>query len=274
MMIPCLCGRTQAGRKGKTMSLIIEAFTLASTIHASQVRKAGIVPNVPYMSHLMEVAGMVQAHGGDENTVAAALLHDALEDTDIDPNDIGRETNFRVLALVRECTEAGTEGSNGQFKAPWKGRKEAYLNHLAHVSPQALLISVADKLQSLREVRRQVRIQGDGAYEAFAKRDFSTIAERELAVLWFHGELAKAFQARIEALKEAVEIDPSSAAKVARLIPGVQALVDDFREILQVISKPLKIADAALCSCGSELCEGCDIRHNPECASHEVCDAY
>lgn len=218
--------------------MITRAFEFALEVHSSQVRKASIVPGVPYMSHLMEVAGMVQASGGNETTVAAALLHDTLEDTQATTHDIEVWLGSEVASLVQECTEKGTEGSNGPFKAPWKGRKQAYLDHLAIVSPSALLISIADKLQSLREVRRQVRRQGDNAYASFAKKDFPTVGERKEAVLWFHNALSEAFQSRIDALREAIEIDPSSPVGVAtaRLIPGIQALVDDFKEIMEVLS--------------------------------------
>lgn len=201
------------------MNIIIRAFQYASEMHANQVRKASIVPGVPYMSHLMEVAGMVQASGGDEKTVAAALLHDALEDTQATIHDLASRFPVDVVQFVLECTEKGTEG--GQFKAPWKGRKQAYLDHLAHVSPQALLISVADKLQSLREVRRQVRIQGDEAYAAFAKKEYATIPERKEAVLWFHVGLAHAF------VKRLLDFEETHA--------GTQALISDFNEIVEML---------------------------------------
>jgi (p)ppGpp synthase/HD superfamily hydrolase len=54
-----------------------------------------------------------------------------------------------VAQLVAECTEQGT---GGEVKAPWKERKDAYLAHIRVASSGALLISVADKLQSLREL--------------------------------------------------------------------------------------------------------------------------
>ena len=62
------------------MDIVIESVKLASELHSRQRKKRPIVPGIPYMGHLMEVAGIVQANGGDEITVAAALLHDAIED--------------------------------------------------------------------------------------------------------------------------------------------------------------------------------------------------
>ena len=54
------------------MDTIVEAVKLASKLHSRQRKKKSIVPNIPYMGHLMEVAGIVQTNGGDETTVAAA----------------------------------------------------------------------------------------------------------------------------------------------------------------------------------------------------------
>ena len=61
------------------MDIIVESVKLASAFHTRQRKKKSIVPDIPYLGHLMEVAGIVQANGGDEITVAAALLHDAIE---------------------------------------------------------------------------------------------------------------------------------------------------------------------------------------------------
>lgn len=95
------------------------AITLAFALHGDQKRKASIIPGAPYISHLMEVAGMVAANGGDDETVAAALLHDAIEDQGAETRDaILEQCGPRVLALVEECTEAGTGGAT---KAPLEG---------------------------------------------------------------------------------------------------------------------------------------------------------
>lgn len=183
------------------------AVTLAFALHGEQTRKASIIPNAPYISHLMEVAGMVAANGGDDETVAAALLHDAIEDQGAETRDaILEQCGPRVLALVEECTEAGTGGAT---KAPWRARKESYLAHIAEASPEALLISVADKLQSARELKRQVRRQGDDAYS------FSGAGKE--GQLWFHNALVDAYYARIASL-EGGEYN----------LAGIKALIDDF----------------------------------------------
>src|SRR5436853_5340885 len=91
------------------MNLIIESVKLASKLHSRQRKKKSIVPNIPYMGHLMEVAGIVQANGGDETTVAAALLHDAIEDRGAEAREQIRERfGQEVLAIVEACTESDT----------------------------------------------------------------------------------------------------------------------------------------------------------------------
>lgn len=54
-----------------------QALTLAYRLHASQVRKGS---DIPYVSHLMAVAGLVLEHGGTQDEAIAGLLHDAVED--------------------------------------------------------------------------------------------------------------------------------------------------------------------------------------------------
>jgi len=70
--------------------------TLAEELHANQKRKASIVPEVPYLSHLMTVAGMVQEYGGSDVAVAAAWLHDSIEDTKPEAN-----VRQRILTELR-----------------------------------------------------------------------------------------------------------------------------------------------------------------------------
>lgn len=203
--------------------LLERAFTLACRLHGSQKRKASIIPGAPYISHLMEVSGMVLANGGSEEEGAAALLHDAIEDVSAEVADeIAIECGQFVLSLVRECTEVGT-GRGGEFKAPWKQRKEAYLAHIGMLSVGGLRISVSDKLQSGREVLRQVRIYGDKPYAAFAKKEYATVEERKKAVLWFHAELVKAFQSRLAVLK---------AEGNDETLLGIEVLVNEFSEVV------------------------------------------
>jgi GTP pyrophosphokinase len=103
---------------------LVEAFQYAAQLHASQRRK---VTSIPYISHLMIVAGTVIEHGGDEDQAIAALLHDAIEDQPDDGrtrDHIRKRFGARVLALVEACSDADSHP-----KPPWRERKDRYLAH-------------------------------------------------------------------------------------------------------------------------------------------------
>ncbi len=143
------------------MDTLVEAVKLASKLHSRQRKKKSIVPNIPYMGHLMEVAGIVQANGGDETTVAAALLHDAIEDQGAEARKQIRDTlGQEVLDIVEACTESETFP-----KPPWSERKAAYLNLVATASLPALLVIVADKLQNSRALLRRLKLEGAEGWE-------------------------------------------------------------------------------------------------------------
>src|SRR2546421_8130880 len=97
-------------------NLVERAFSLAIELHGQQSRKASIVPNAAYMSHLMEVAGMAWGcfavdDPSAETIVAAALLHDAIEDQPkaLPWLRIEAQCGMAVSDLVGELTEKGTE---------------------------------------------------------------------------------------------------------------------------------------------------------------------
>src|SRR5713101_10075050 len=114
----------------ETMDTLVEAVKLASKLHSRQRKKKSIVPDITYMGHLMEVAGIVQANGGDETTVAAALLHDVIEDQGAAARgQIRDKLGQEVLDIVEACTESETFP-----KPPWRERKEAYLKLVATAS--------------------------------------------------------------------------------------------------------------------------------------------
>ena len=64
-----------------------DALTLAARLHAGQLRKG---TRIPYVAHLLGVAGLALEHGADEDEAIAALLHDAVEDQDLRPAELRR----------------------------------------------------------------------------------------------------------------------------------------------------------------------------------------
>ena len=130
-------------------SRLADAFAFANELHASQRRNG---TSIPYVSHLMQVAGLVMEAGGDEELAIAALLHDAIEDApggDADRvrGQIRRRFGRRVLQIVEGCSDTDV-----QPKPEWRPRKEAYLRHLRSAHADVVLVSVADKLHTTRRI--------------------------------------------------------------------------------------------------------------------------
>lgn len=138
-----------------------EALNLASRLHRAQMRKH---TSIPYVSHLLIVAGTVIEQGGDEDTAIAALLHDAVEDQGgrATLELIERMFGPRVAGLVMEVTDAEVVP-----KPPWRSRKERYLAGMRAMSPEALLIAVADKLHNARSTLADYRLSGPAVWERF-----------------------------------------------------------------------------------------------------------
>ena len=158
-----------------------EALIFATRLHARQVRKGS---SVPYVSHLLIVAGMVLEQGGDEDQTIAALLHDAVEDqggrSTLD--EIRRRFGDRVAEIVEQCSDAFTF-----FKPPWRKRKEAYLAHLPQASAAVRLVSAADKLHNARTTLADYRSLGEALWGRFN-------GGRE-GTLWFYRAMVEALRA-------------------------------------------------------------------------------
>ena len=80
-----------------------QAVLWANVLHRGDVRKR---TDIPYISHLLGVTALVIEHGGDEDQAIAALLHDAIEDTDATYEQIEERFGIRVARIVRECSDA------------------------------------------------------------------------------------------------------------------------------------------------------------------------
>lgn len=129
---------------------LARAVSLACSYHVAQVRK-GTDPPIPYVSHLLQVAGLVLEYGGDLDQAAAGVLHDALEDTHADPPDIIIACGGRVGAIIVECTDTNDDGGGDpSAKAPWVTRKARHLEHLKAISRDAALVIACDKLHNIR----------------------------------------------------------------------------------------------------------------------------
>jgi len=191
------------------------AIELALQLHRRQVRKraadhpgADAAGEIPYFSHLMIVAGTVLDYGGTEAEAAAALLHDSVEDQGGAPtlDRIRAALGPEVARVVLGCTDS--LASSERRKAPWKLRKQRYLEHLEQADESVLLVSIADKLHNCRAAIRDLRREGAHFWTRFnAGR-----ADQ----LWYYRALAELAQRRCKGTR-AEELAADFALAVAEL---------------------------------------------------------
>ena len=160
-----------------------KALVYAELKHHNQVRKGG---DIPYVGHLLTVAGLVINDGGSEAQAIAALLHDAVEDQGGPPTLDEIRANFgdEVARIVDECSD-----TDEKPKPPWLDRKRKYIEHLAEVGDDTLLVSVADKLDNARSMLRDYHTHGPSLWERFNRKNPQDH-------LWYYGELLKAYRNR------------------------------------------------------------------------------
>lgn len=162
-----------------------QALVYAAQKHRNQVRKAS---GVPYLGHLLSVAGLVIEADGTETQAIAALLHDAAEDQGGATTlaEIREQFGPEVARIVDECSDTLEDP-----KPPWQQRKQAYLAHLDEVSDATLLVSLADKVDNVRALLRDFRVHGAELWQRFSVED-------PQAHLWYYRSLLAVYQHRLD----------------------------------------------------------------------------
>lgn len=125
------------------MGLVLRALRFAAEKHIDQRRKGS--RKAPYINHPIQVTELLWDAGvRDAETLAAALLHDTIEDTDTTPEELQAKFGERVLALVLECTD--------DKSLPKAERKRLQVEHAPHKSPGAKQIKLGDKINNVIEI--------------------------------------------------------------------------------------------------------------------------
>src|ERR1700751_3332694 len=151
------------------LRLVSEAAELAAHRHNGLTRKGR--GSEPYINHLAEVANLIAAatDGADAELVAAAWLHDSIEDTEATREELAQKFSERVASLVVECTD--------DMSLPKSERRRLQVVNALHKSPGAKLIKIADKVSNIRP-----RIlPGPSAEERADLVDYTNWAEQVVA---------------------------------------------------------------------------------------------
>jgi guanosine-3',5'-bis(diphosphate) 3'-pyrophosphohydrolase len=128
----------------KELALLFRALAFAAHKHRDQRRKDAEAS--PYINHPIALAEVLAGEGGvaDAAVLAAALLHDTIEDTATTAAELRAEFGERIAAMVEEVTD--------DQNLPKAERKRLQIVHAAGLSPGARLVKLADKICNLRDV--------------------------------------------------------------------------------------------------------------------------
>ena len=124
--------------------LILKAAHFAAQKHRDQRRKDK--DTSPYINHPISVAKIISEIGNVEDTavLAAALLHDTIEDTKTTPKELIDNFGERVCSLVQEVTDDKT--------LPKLERKQRQIEHAKEISRDAAIIKLGDKIANVTDI--------------------------------------------------------------------------------------------------------------------------
>jgi myo-inositol-1(or 4)-monophosphatase len=146
--------------------LLDRAIIFAVRAHAGTERRG---KGFPYIVHPMEAVEIVATMTSDQELLAAAALHDTVEDTDVTVEDIRREFGDRIADLVASESDTFQEGVSEEDS--WHSRKRAAIERLAKASHDAKIVALGDKLSNMRAIARDYAIQGDSFWNIFHAKD-------------------------------------------------------------------------------------------------------
>lgn len=155
-----------------------KALEFATKAHEGQVRKGS---KVPYITHPVSVAELVEKFGGSEQAQVAALLHDTIEDTEVTFEELREEFGYDIALMVIRVSEDKDAGK-------WYNRKMSYIERLtADDTPyESLLVAAADKLHNLTSTYEHWKEVGDECYNVFnANKQSQSWLYREMSDI-FH----------------------------------------------------------------------------------------
>jgi (p)ppGpp synthase/HD superfamily hydrolase len=136
--------------------LLGTALETARRAHRGQVRNAS--GGRPYIDHPIAVAERLSEHGYPDEVLAAALLHDVVEDSELEVEDVRRIAGERVAKIVAALTDDETI-------EPYARRKREHREHVEKAGREALAVYAADKLTNLSMLREAYAEQGEGIAE-------------------------------------------------------------------------------------------------------------
>ena len=150
------------------MNIIEKAAAFALCAHQGQVRKQ---TDTPYIMHPLEAAVTAQALTDDHEIIAAAVLHDVIEDSDCTKEELVEEFGERIAFIVNEVSE--NKMAHLPSEETWKQRKQEAVCRLKVSGLPVKTVVLCDKLSNIRAMHRDFRKIGDELWLRFSQKDKS-----------------------------------------------------------------------------------------------------
>ena len=164
-----------------SLPLFERATVFAAAAHQGMTRKGN---RIPYLAHPIEAASIIAQMTDDQELVAAAVLHDVIEDTEVTLPELEHFFGKRIAFYV------GGESEDKRRELPpestWVLRKQETITFLRERADRnAKMLALADKLSNLRSIARDMISSGDRTWERFHQKDKRMHG-------WMYREIAKA----------------------------------------------------------------------------------
>ena len=147
-------------------TLLDRAILFAVRAHSGTERRG---KGFPYIVHPLEAVSIAATITSDQEILAAAALHDTVEDTDITIEQIRAGFGDRVASLVTAETDIVIAGRSDEES--WHDRKQAAIDRLARVPRDAKIVAMGDKLSNMRAIARDHYTKGDAIWSIFRVHD-------------------------------------------------------------------------------------------------------
>ena len=146
--------------------LVDRAILFAVKAHSGTERRG---KGFPYVIHPMEAMAIVATITPDPELLAAAALHDTVEDTDVTLDVLRDQFGERVAKLVADESDVFIEGASEEES--WHQRKQAAIERLARAPHDAKIVALGDKLSNMRAIARDYAAMGDALWNIFHTKD-------------------------------------------------------------------------------------------------------
>ncbi|MCR4841883.1 MAG: HD domain-containing protein [Eubacterium sp.] len=146
--------------------MVESALQFAAVAHKGQLRKGG---RIPYFAHVLEASGIVHKISDEAELIAAAALHDVVEDAGVTVDELRERFGDHVADLVASVSE--NKRSHLPAAETWEIRKKEALEALREAGLETKTLVLGDKLSNMRSCKRDHDVEGDAMWEKFNCKD-------------------------------------------------------------------------------------------------------